>query len=68
VNDKTTDVYEYTAASLFDESIVYNKIWVGADDGLLYQQQIETESEGVRGRTTITYEYGSDVVIEAPIP
>jgi hypothetical protein len=68
VNGKTTDVYEYTAASLFDESIVYNKIWVGADDGLLYQQQIETESEGVRGRTTITYEYGSEVVIEAPIP
>lgn len=68
VNGKTTDVYEYTAASSFDESIVNNKIWVGTDDGLLYQQQIETESEGVRGRVTITYEYGSDVVIEAPIP
>lgn len=68
VNGKTTDVYEYTAASTFDDSIVYNKVWIGTDDGRLYQQQIETESQGVGGRTTITYEYGSDVVIEAPIP
>jgi hypothetical protein len=68
VNGKETDVYEYTNSSRFDDSIVYNKIWVGADDGQLYQQQIETESAGVSGRTTITYEYGSDVVIEAPIP
>jgi hypothetical protein len=68
VNGKETDVYEYTNSSRFDDSIVYNKIWVGADDGRLYQQQIETESAGVSGRTTITYEYGSDVVIEAPIP
>lgn len=67
VNGKNTDVYEYTSTSIFDDSIVYNKVWIGTDDGRLYQQQIETESQGIRSRTTFTYEYGSDVVIEAPI-
>lgn len=68
INDRNTNVYTYKSKSIFDDSFVLTKVWVGVDDGLLYQQQVETESGGIRGRTTMIYDYGSDVMIEAPIP
>ena len=68
VNGKDTQVYEYTAASTFDESIVSTRVWVGADDGRLYKQVIQTDAEGARGLLTFVYSYGEDVTIEAPIP
>lgn len=66
VNGKDTNVYSYTSTSLFNDSIDNTKVWIGTDDGRLYQMEIESESGGISGRTTITYEYGSDVVIEVP--
>ncbi len=68
LDGKQTRVYEYTATSSLDDSASQNTIWVGVDDGLLYRQLIDSDNEGVQSRMTMTYEYGEDITIEAPIP
>lgn len=44
------------------------EIWIGTADGLPYQVEYQAEVQGNQLITTLKYEYGVELQIEAPIP
>ncbi len=63
--------YEQTMEVMGQKIESSAKIWVGVADKLPYQSVAETETSaepGVITTTTILYEYGLDLRIEAPLP
>lgn len=67
LNGVSTRVYSYSSQTALTPDMSKTTIWIGVDDGLVYQQQIEQTLNGEDTRMTMTYEY-EDVVIEAPLP
>jgi hypothetical protein len=73
VNGKPCWIYEFEQTiEVMNQKVESKaKIWVGIGDKLPYKSVAESESSaepGVVTTTTILYEYGGDLQIEAPIP
>ncbi len=66
LNGVATWVYTFTSdrADLGVTSQV--KMWIGALNGLVLQQQVEGEAGGVKSKTTQTVTYDPSIKIEAP--
>jgi len=72
IGGKPMWVYQYASRmTLGEESIASDaKIWVGVLDRLPYRSEGEGDSianPGGKVKTTVTYEYGSDIKIEVPV-
>lgn len=72
IGGKPMWVYQYASRMNLGEQTIASdaKIWIGVLDRLPYRSEGEGDSitnPGTKLKSTVTYEYGSDIVIEAPV-
>ncbi len=62
------DTTSYTFKAQVSDILVTGKAWIGATDGLPRRADLEMQVSGATLVTSLVYEYGIQVTIEAPVP
>lgn len=68
LNGNTTRVFTFSEPIVDDQAPVTTTVWIGAEDGLLYQQVITFTSNGENHENSTAFGYGDSIHIEPPVP